>query len=185
MNNSALTFGPSVNAWLLFSRDQLRVPADQVPGDSVCVLVSSGRRGVDLDIVNRAVVDVLVLPTGPPLVAVGSPVLPLLQDVEVTADANVAQAVAAEDREGIGYAVGMAVGQHPVDDEVKTLVGEASDGPMEGPVHRNGKAATSNVVRKVREEAVGLDVQEGPPREREPPLECPRQRRFARAGGAV
>ena len=96
-------------------------------------------------------------------------------------DANVAQAVAAEDREGVGYAVGMAVGQHPVDDEVETLTGEASDGPVEGPVHRDGKTAVSNVVRKVREEAVGLDVQEGPPRQRKPALECPRQRRLARA----
>ena len=100
-------------------------------------------------------------------------------------DANIARAVAAEDREGVCYAVRMAVGQHPVDDKVEALIGEASDGPMEGPVHRDGKVSVSNVVRKVREEVVGLDVQEGPPRQREPPLECPRQRRLARAGGAV
>ena len=143
------------NGWLLFSRDQPRVPVGQVSGDQVSVLVTSGRRRVDLDIVDRAVVQVLVLPTGPSLVVVDSFSLPLLQDVKVAVDANVAQAVAAEDREGVGYAVALAVGQHPIDDDVETLIGEASDGPMKGPVHRDGKAAVSNVVRKVREEAVG------------------------------
>ncbi len=128
---------------------------------------------------------ILVLPTGPSFDAVGSRALPLLQDIEVAVDANVAQAVSLKGREGVGNAVGMAVGQQPVDDEVEALIGEASDGPMEGPVHRDGKAAVSNVVRKVREEAVGLDVQEGPARQREPPLKCLRQRRLSRAGSAA
>ena len=59
MSNSALCFGRPSDAWLQSSLGQLRVLADQVLDDLVCVLVRSGRSRVDLDIVGGAVVQVL------------------------------------------------------------------------------------------------------------------------------
>ena len=58
MSNSALCFGRPSDAWLQSSLGQLRVLADQVLDDLVCVLVRSGRSRVDLDIVGGAVVPV-------------------------------------------------------------------------------------------------------------------------------
>ena len=157
--------------------------ADQVPGDLVCVLVSSGRSRVDLDMVGGAVVQVLELPTGPSLGAIGSPALPLFQDLKIAMDANVAKTVAVEDGEGVSNAIRMTIGQYPVDDKVETLIGEASDRSMEGPAHGDGKTAVCNVVGKVRKEAVCLDVEEGPPGQRELPQKRPGQCRLARTGG--
>ena len=59
MRNSALCFERPSDAWLQSSLGQLRVLADQVLDDLVCVLVRSGRSRVDLDIVAGAVVQVL------------------------------------------------------------------------------------------------------------------------------
>ena len=95
----------------------------------------------------------------------------MLKNGEAAVDANVAQAVVAEDSESVGDAVGMTVRQDPVDDKVEALVGEAGDRPAEGPVHWDSKADASNAVRKARNEAGRLDMQKGPPGQRQPVLE--------------
>ena len=111
----------------------------------------------------------MACPTG---YSIRSFLLPLLQNVEVTVDANIAQSVATECGERVSYAHRVAVGEYSVHDEIEAVVRKSSNRAVHSPAHRISEAA-HNLFWLVRNEPIGFNVQEGPFRSLESMLKRP------------
>ena len=100
------------------------------------------------------------LPARPSRVAIWTSPCSLLKNIQLAMNAKIAQTMAAERGKCVGYALRMAVGQDAIDDQVEAFLGKHSYCPMQGTAHWDSEDVVSTVVQQVREEPIGLDMQE-------------------------
>ena len=88
---------------------QVGVSSYQVPRHSLSIALGAGCRSVDFYVVHGPDVQVLELPTRPTWFSLRPPLLSPLQDIEAAVHPNMAQAVASEYGQCIGYVIRASV----------------------------------------------------------------------------